>query len=127
MVVVQEKITRDWLEDKNIAEDDIVLFRTINSARPATEKFDPHFVYLEASGAEYLVEKKVKAVGIDYLGLEHSQPGHLSHIALMHADIAIIEGLRLQHVEPGEYLFICLPINTIGIESAPARAVLVRE
>lgn len=126
MTNVAESITRDWLKDKDITENDIILFKTVNSAKPATEKFDPHFIYLEISGAEYLVEKKIKAVGIDYLGIERSQSGHLTHIALMKADIAIIEGLRLQHIEPGIYFFICLPLYTIGIEAAPARAVLIK-
>lgn len=124
-----EKITRDQLADheSEIAEGDIVLLKTANSAQSPTEKFTPHFVYLEDSGAHYLVEKKIKAVGIDYLGIERSQSGHPTHTVLMHADIAIIEGLRLQHVQPGTYLLVCLPLNVIGMEAAPARAVLLSE
>jgi arylformamidase len=129
MTDVVEKITRDWFEDQNldIVPGDIILLKTINSATSPTEKFTPHFVYLEISGAQYLAEKKIKAVGIDYLGIEHSQPGHLTHQALFHADIGIIEGLRLQHVKSGSYLLVCLPLYTIGVEAAPARAVLLTD
>lgn len=123
---VQEKITRDDIQDYDIQEHDIVLFKTSNSMYHATDKFSPQFVYLEVSGAEYLAQKKVKAVGIDYLGIEHSQPGHLTHRTLMHADVIIIEGLRLGHVEPGVYQFICLPLYIIGLEAAPARAILMK-
>jgi len=126
MMAVMERITRDWLQDQDIQENDIILFKTQNSATSATDLFTPHFIYLEVSGAEYLVEKKVKAVGIDYLGIEHSQHGHLTHLALMHADITIIEGLRLGHVEPGTYQFICLPLYVVGLEAAPARAILMK-
>ncbi len=124
---VAEHITRDRLaeHDNDIAENDIVLLKTSNSSISPTDKFNPHFVYLQDSGAVYLTEKKIKAVGIDYLGLEHSQPDHISHTTLMHANISIFEGLRLKHVDPGIYLLVCLPLNIIGMEAAPARAVLL--
>jgi arylformamidase len=38
--------------------------------------------------------------------------------------IYIIEGLRLAHVEPGEYELIALPIKMHNVEAAPVRAVL---
>ncbi len=82
-------------------------------------------MYLEASGAKYLTEKKIKAVGIDYLGIEHSQPGHPTHETLMNGDVIVIEGLRLGHVQKGNYFFVCLPLNMIGLEAAPARAILM--
>ena len=127
MTTCAERITRDCLtaHDNDIVKDSIVLLRTSNSDLSPTDKFSPHFVYLEASGAMYLAEKKVKVVGIDYLGIEHSQPGHPTHENLMHADVAIIEGLRFGHVQPGKYFFVCLPLYTIGLEAAPARAILM--
>jgi arylformamidase len=124
---VEEKITREVLaeHDHEIMENDIVILKTINSSTQATDKFTPHFAYLEISGAAYLAEKKIKAVGIDYLGIEHSQPGHLTHKELFKHDITIIEGLRLGHVAPGEYFFCCLPLSMPGLEAAPARAILI--
>jgi arylformamidase len=71
-------------------------------------------------------EKKVKAIGIDYLGIERNQPDHATHTILMKHNIAIIEGLRLADAVAGDYFFICLPLNVIGLEAAPARAVLLR-
>jgi len=129
MTTCAERITRDCLiaHDNDIVEGGIVLLRTTNSDLAATDKFSPHFVYLESSGAIYLAEKKIKAVGIDYLGIEHSQPGHPTHENLMHADVTIIEGLRLGHVQAGSYFFVCLPLYTIGLEAAPARAILMTD
>lgn len=129
MTTCAERITRDCLmpHDNEIVEGGIVLLRTTNSDLSATDKFSPHFVYLEASGALYLAQKKVKAVGIDYLGIEHSQPGHPTHENLMHGSVIIIEGLRLGHVQPGQYFLVCLPLNVIGLEAAPARAVLLSQ
>jgi len=124
---VSEHITRNRLEehDDKINENDIILLKTINSDKSPTEKFSPTFVYLEHTGALYLAEKKIKAVGIDYLGIERSQEGHPTHINLMEADICIIEGLRLGHVPAGDYFCVCLPLYTIGLEAAPARAILI--
>lgn len=113
------------LQDYDIQEGDIILFKTINSLRLPTQQFDPQFIYVDVTAAELLVRKKVKAVGIDYLGIERSHPDHPTHITLMRHNITIIEGLRLSQVEPGEYTLCCLPLNIIGLEAAPARAVLI--
>jgi arylformamidase len=123
-----DAITYEDLEERlfSVGEDDIVLLKTTNSDRLATDPFDPHFVYLHESGARFLAEKRIKAVGIDYLGIERGQPDHQTHTTLMHADIVVIEGLRLQAVKAGHYLLICLPLNVIGTEAAPARAILIK-
>jgi arylformamidase len=112
---------------QDIHPGEAILFKTTNSALPATQDFEPAFVYLDESGARYLAEKKIAAVGIDYLGIERGNPQHPTHIALMEGGVIIIEGLRLGHVRAGRYNLICLPLNILGVEAAPARAVLVRE
>ena len=124
-ITVPEMITRDHLKAFEINQDDIILLKTANSLREPTESFDPHFIYLSADGAAYLEECKVRAVGIDYLGIERNQPDHATHVILMRANIVVIEGLRLGHVVEGVYTMICLPIKMIGTEAAPARAVLI--
>ncbi|MDP3888915.1 MAG: cyclase family protein, partial [bacterium] len=61
---VSEIITRDRLtkHGADLSEGDIVLLKTSNSIKSETDPFTPHFVYLHVSGAEYLAEKKIKAV-----------------------------------------------------------------
>ena len=59
------------------------------------------------------------------LGIERAQPGHETHIALLEREIIILEGLRLRHVEPGNYLLIALPVKIADADGAPARAVLI--
>jgi len=122
-----KSITRDILfeHDHEINKDDIIILKTSNSATKPEDLFLPNFVYLDHSGAHYLAQKGVKAVGIDYLGIERNQPGHETHIELMQNNIVIIEGLRLQHVQAGNYFFCCLPLAIQGLEAAPARAVLI--
>ena len=118
-------ISVDFLKTKSIKAGDIILFKTKNSFLAVDEPFDSNFVGIDAVAAEYLAQKKVKAVGIDYIGIERHQPGHETHNALLGAKIGLIEGLRLAHVEPKEYFFCCLPLALQGTDGAPARAILI--
>lgn len=127
MTHVTDKITAADLELLPLGEHLIVLFKTQNSFTNDTDPYDPQFVYIDPSAAQLLADKKVKAVGLDYLGVERDNPAHTTHDILFGANIAIIEGLRLAHVNPGPYTLLCFPLSIHGIEAAPARAVLVTE
>ncbi|HSK68722.1 MAG TPA: cyclase family protein [Candidatus Limnocylindria bacterium] len=120
---VQGGITRADLEPHNIQSGEFLVFRTRNSW---DEQFREDFIYLTHEGALYLADIGIKGVGTDALGIERSQPGHETHTTLMGAGIMIVEGLRLKHVEPGEYTLAALPLLIEGAEGAPARAVLIR-
>jgi arylformamidase len=129
MTAVTECITRRDLEAVSINAGDIILFKTTNSFLHPTDPFASNFIYLEQSGAAYLADHKIKAVGIDYLGIERNQPDHATHTILMEANIGILEGLRLAAVQPRghdrHYTLIALGLYTIGLEATPARAVLI--
>jgi arylformamidase len=104
-----------------------VLFKTRNSdywARGETE-FQTDFVALSADGAEYLVDRGVKLVGIDYLSIAPFDDGAPTHKILLKANVLILEGLNLSEVSQGRYTFYCLPLNLQGVDGAPARAILV--
>ncbi|MBB2183150.1 cyclase family protein [Lachnospiraceae bacterium MD1] len=118
-----ECISKSNLMKKDIQEGDFLLLKTRNSFEDILEE---NFIYLDKSGAEYLASKKIKGVGIDALGIERSQPNHETHLQLMKEDIQILEGLRLQDIEEGEYFLFAAPINIAGAEAAPVRAVLLQ-
>jgi arylformamidase len=99
-----------------------VILKTKSSLQ---DSFDFSFVYLEKSGAAYLAEKGIRAVGIDALGIERDQPDHETHKILLGAGIWIIEGLRLAAVPEGEYILALMPLKIKGVEALPARAVLL--
>lgn len=103
-----------------------VLFRTRNSDHwAAGGSFDPNFVYLTGEGARFLVEKKLRLVGIDSLGIEkYGHKEHPAHHALLQAGITILEGLYLVDVPPGDYTLFCGPLRIVGADGAPARAFL---
>lgn len=127
LTAVADRIESAHLEDKNLQSGDIVLFKTKNSALKGDAAFNPKFIYLSASAAQYLVQRKIRTVGIDYLGIERGQPAHETHVQLFEAGITIIEGLRLQEVSAGNYFLCCLPLAIQGLEAAPARAVLISQ
>ncbi len=118
----KEKITSCDLREKDISEGDFVLLKTRNSFE---DILSSGFVFLDITGAEYLESKRVIGVGIDALGIERSQPGHPTHNMLLGSGIVILEGLRLSEVPEGEYLLNAAPLNIVGAEAAPVRAVLI--
>ena len=103
-----------------------ILLRTRNSALLSQKQFVPDYTYLAPDGAEYLVDKGVELVGIDYLSIEQFHSGHhRTHRTLLAKSVVILEGLDLSAPPPGEYQLICLPLRIEGCDGAPARAVLI--
>ena len=120
---VQGGITKEDLAKKRIPKGHFILLKTRNSFE---EDFNFSFVYLAASGANYLKDQGVIGVGIDALGIERDQPDKSTHKALLENDIMILEGLRLKEAEEEEYLLIAAPLKIKGAEAAPVRAMLVK-
>jgi arylformamidase len=103
-----------------------ILLRTRNSALLSRKEFARDYTYLAPDGAEYLVERGVEVVGIDYLSIEQFHSGHhRTHRTLLAKSVVILEGLDLSVPAPGEYQLICLPLRIEGCDGAPARAVLI--
>ncbi len=102
-----------------------VLLKTSNShGGVAADEFDEDFAALTAEGAQWLVDRGVVLVGIDYLSIQRYDEDNATHTILLGAPVVILEGLTLSHVDPGAYELWCLPIAVPELEAAPARAVL---
>jgi arylformamidase len=104
-----------------------VLFKTRNSDiwGRGEKEFQPDFVALSTDGAQYLVERGIKLVGIDYLSVAPYKQSRPTHEILLEAGILILEGVNLSEVPQGRYTLYCLPLNLHGVDGAPARAILV--
>jgi arylformamidase len=103
-----------------------VLLGTRNSALLSQKQFAKDFTYLAPDGAQWLVDRGVELVGIDYLSVEQFHSGHhRTHRTLLERSVVIVEGLDLSAPPAGEYQFICLPLRIEGCDGAPARAVLI--
>jgi len=103
-----------------------VLIKSRNSAFVRGPKFVPDYTYLAPDGAEYLVSLGVKLVGVDYYSVEQFHSGHhRTHRTLLERDVVIVEGLDLSMPPMGPYDLRVLPLCLVGLDGAPARAVLV--
>lgn len=115
----------------NLENVERVLFKTRNSQfwNEPEKGFREDFTYIAPDAARILVEKNIKLVGIDYLSVEKfGSTDFGTHIALLKAEVVIIEGLDLRAVSKGDYELICLPLKYIGGagDGAPARTILRR-
>lgn len=111
-----------WPEEKV----DRLLFKTSNSKawtiHPIT--FVKDFCALQEKETRWLLEKEIQLIGIDYLSIQKYGDSSLVHRLLLEANVVILEGLDLSKVSAGFYELVCLPLKLIGLEGAPARAVL---
>jgi arylformamidase len=86
--------------------------------------FQEDFCALDLSGAQWIVDRGIDFIGIDYLSIQRFYDGPETHQILLKEEVIIVECLNLKNVESGEYELICLPIKLKGLEGAPVRAVL---
>ena len=102
-----------------------ILLKTDNSSHWQDGKFYENFVYLEPDGAEFLAQRGVRLVGIDYLSIDKfKSEAHPTHFVLLTKNILILEGLNLNTVPAGNYSIAALPLNLQDADGAPARVVL---
>lgn len=106
-----------------------ILFKTSNSELWNSPQFDKSFYALTPDAAKWLVDHRIKLVGIDYLSIEPfgAPREHPTHTTLLKAGVVIIEGLDLRAIRPGEYTVVCLPLKASGLDGAPARVVLLED
>jgi arylformamidase len=85
------------------------------------------FTWLREDGAEYLASLGLLLVGTDSPSIDAFESENMrSHKILLSHGVAILEGIRLDHVPPGDYELICLPLKFSGLDGSPVRAVLRR-
>jgi len=103
-----------------------ILFKTRNSSHVwQKDEFVEDFVFISDAAADFLVDRGVRLVGVDYLSVgSFKHGGSYVHKTLLIGGIWTIEGLNLSNVTPGNYDLICLPLRIVGGDGAPARAIL---
>jgi arylformamidase len=115
------------LESMTIPSDvERLLIRTRNSGLWAAQAqdFRRDYVALTLNGAAWIAERGIHLVGVDYLSIQRFDDPPETHRVLMRAGVAILEGINLKDVEPGDYRLTCLPLSLADAEAAPARAIL---
>ena len=89
--------------------------------------FEPDFTALSAEGAQWLINRGIELVGIDYLSIQRYLDGPETHLLLLKNEVIIVECLKLEDVSTGWYDLICLPILIAGAEGASARVLVKKQ
>jgi arylformamidase len=124
-------VTASTLESLRLPENVTrLLFKSRNSAwwdeRPG--EFRPDFVAIEDDAAGWIVSRRIRLVGVDYLSVEpFRRTGGATHRRLLEAGVIIVEGLTFQNVPAGRYQMVCLPLKLGDSDGAPARAILIED
>lgn len=119
-------VTAAELRPHRIRRGERLLLRTRNSDLWKLGAFAEDFVSLSLDAVELLVDRRVRALGVDYLSISgfRSGQGAALHRPLLEAGICVIEGLDLSAAPPGRYDLVCLPLRIRGGDGAPCRAIL---
>jgi arylformamidase len=128
MTDVESVITVEALQEIVFEKGDRILFKTRNSNVDINEvsEFVSDFVALTPDAAEFLAQKEIALVGVDYLSIKQKGlEDNTAHTAFLTRGIPIVEGLRLFEVRPGNYQLVLLPLKLEGLDGAPCRALLL--
>jgi arylformamidase len=124
----EKEITVRELEPYNIKAGERILFKTKNSPGVyAVRVFTGKYVAISLDAARYLVAKKIRMVGLDYITIASSEPMENVndvHKAFLSNGIYILEAINLDGVEPGNYEMICLPLRMEKGDAGPCRVIL---
>ena len=100
-----------------------VLFAT--QTFPSPPPFREDFAAFSADLIEMLAKQGVTLVGTDAPSVDLFPSKDLeAHHACLDHDVAILEGVVLAGVPEGLYELIALPLNLVGFEASPVRALL---
>ena len=101
-----------------------VLLRT--DSFPDPDHWNGDFASLSPELITFLSAKKVQLIGIDTPSVDPEPSKALeSHDQVFREDLAILEGLVLKHVAPGDYFLVALPLKLADADASPVRAVLL--
>jgi arylformamidase len=100
-----------------------ILLRTY--AHAPLDAWDDNFCAVAPDTIDMLADKGVKLIGIDTPSLDpqHSKTMD-AHGRIRARGMAILEGLVLDAVAPGDYELIALPLKFSTLDASPVRAVL---
>lgn len=82
--------------------------------------------YLMDNAVFELCRFNIELVGIDSVSIASEENEGSVHRELLNNGIAVLEGIDLTDIAPGEYFLFAPPIKIGGAEAAPCRALLIK-
>src|SRR5699024_562821 len=90
-----------------------------------SKRFPETYPILGEDAAPFLRENGIRLLGIDAPSVDTVDSKELPiHHSLYNNDINILENIMLDHVQPGDYELIALPLAIQGADGSPVRAVI---
>ena len=123
-----EALTADVLDSLDIpAGTTRLLMRTRNSEvwTRDDQTFHKDYVAFTEDGASWLIDHGIQLLGIDYHSVAPYRNTRDVHLKLLGAGLILLETLDLHAIEAGVYQLVCLPLNIVGSDGAPARVILI--
>ena len=105
---------------------DIVVLYTGSSNYLGESWINSKYTYLDKSGAEWLVKKGAKSVGIDFFSIDkYGDSANPAHSVLLGNGVPLIEEISCEakHLLGKRIFLICLPIKMKTGDGAPARVI----
>jgi arylformamidase len=100
-----------------------VLLRTYRNA--PTTAWDSAFCAVAPDTIDLLASRGVKLIGIDTPSLDPQESKTMdAHHRIREHRMAILEGIVLDDVAPGDYELIALPLKLTTLDASPVRAIL---
>ena len=118
----KDAISASFVEEHWSAGVSRMLFRTFDQF--PKDHWPKHFTAVSAGAIAALAARKVILIGIDSPSLDPETSKTMDAHLAMPPDMRILEGLVLDHVPPGDYELIALPLALAGLDASPVRAVL---
>ena len=119
-----EKITLDEIKKFDLKDGDIFIVRTGWEANKYKKDYFTDFPYFSISAADYLISKRIKAIGADIPAVDGPEQNGTFHKKMMLAGIVIIEALiNLKQVAGKRMFFSAVPLNIKGADGSPVRAI----
>jgi arylformamidase len=99
-----------------------MLFRTFEHF--PLDRWPDRFTAVSTQAIQALQARGVTLVGIDSPSLDPETSKTMDAHLMVPRGMRILEGLVLDHVPPGDYELIALPLALAGLDASPVRAIL---
>jgi len=109
-----------------------ILLRTDWYKKAEDDDYRTHFPRISLELAQWLAEKQIWLVGVETPSVASLRPEHKQelidvHLALLKANIVIVESLACLDQLPCEVMFVSLPLKLSGLDGSPARPIAIIE
>ena len=126
LIEVDKEFSLTALKNAGIQADEIVLFQTGMSKHYYEPHYFEQYPVMSEAMAQYLIEQKVKMVGVDTASVDNLEDFPI-HKMLLSSEILIIENLsNLNELTDKTFTIYALPIR-LDLDGAPARVVAVTQ